>query len=226
MNAIAIDDEPEALKIIELFSLKVPSLAFKKSFSDPVQAIDYLQKETVELLFLDVDMPDLSGLELLATISVQPLVIFTTAHSHYAVESYEFNTIDYLLKPFSFSRFLKSCQKAFEVYQLKKAPYKTDSENNYLFIKSGYQQIKVFYEEILFLESAGNYLIINLANNRKIPTRLTTVEALEILPSRLFVQIHRSYIVARNKIEKLDKYDVTVAGIPLPIGANYKNSIL
>src|SRR3990170_5833565 len=143
MKVIAIDDEPIALDIISSHAGKVPFLELKATFTDAFKALEYHQKETVDLIFLDIKMPDISGIDFYQSLSKKPLVIFTTAYSEHAVTSFEMDAVDYLLKPFSLSRFIKGCNKAYELYNFRNSTEATD----HLFIKTGYEQQKVFYDD-------------------------------------------------------------------------------
>src|SRR4028118_841971 len=154
MKAIAIDDEPIALDIVRSHASKVPYLELNATFTDAFKALDYLQKEQVDLIFLDIKMPDISGIDFFNSLSKKPLVIFTTAYSEHAVTSFEMDAVDYLLKPFSLSRFLKGCNKAYELYNYRNASETSD----HLYIKTGYEQVKVMYDNILYLEATGNYV--------------------------------------------------------------------
>src|SRR5688572_13660369 len=170
MKAIAIDDEPIALDIIRSHASKVPFLDLKAEFTDAFKALEYLQKETVDLIFLDIKMPDISGIDLFNSLSKKPLLIFTTAYSEHAVTSFEMDAVDYLLKPFSLARFIKACNKAFELYNFRNVAETSD----HLFVKTGYEQLKVFYDDILYLEAAGNYVTFVL-QDKKVLSRSTFV---------------------------------------------------
>ncbi|MBD1393444.1 response regulator transcription factor [Mucilaginibacter sp. ZB1P21] len=224
MRAIAIDDEPLALEVIRSHTGKVPFLELTACFTDAFKAIDHLVKEPVDLLFLDIKMPDISGLELMDSLQQKPMVIFTTAYSEHAVQSYELNAVDYLLKPFAFTRFLKACHKANELLQVKHSskPVTADS----IFIKSGYEQIKINYSEILFLESGGNYMSFILADGRTILSRLTMTDTLALLPATQFVRVHRSYIVNKLKIDRAERHQLHIGQQKVPVGAAYNTSIL
>jgi DNA-binding LytR/AlgR family response regulator len=154
MKAIAIDDEPIALEIIKSHASKVSYLDLKAEFTDAFKALEYLQKESVDLIFLDIKMPDISGIDFFNSLSKKPLVIFTTAYTEHAVTGFEMDAVDYLLKPFSLARFIKGCNKAFELYNARS----TSEPLDYLYVKTGYEQLKVLYEDILYLEAAGNYV--------------------------------------------------------------------
>lgn len=221
MRAIAIDDEPMALEVVRSHAAKVPFLELAACFTDAFKALDYLQKEQVDLLFLDIKMPDISGIEFFSSLQRKPMVIFTTAYSEHAVTSFELDAIDYLLKPFSLPRFIKACHKAQELLQLRgtQAPAR-----DYLFLKTGYEQVKVYFDEILYLEAAGNYVTFVL-EDKKLLTRMTTGEATDLLPPDKFVRVHRSYIVAKNRIEKIERHQVTIQGNEVPVGASYMQQL-
>ncbi|MBS1598126.1 MAG: response regulator transcription factor [Bacteroidetes bacterium] len=224
MQAIAIDDEPIALEVIRNLSTKIPFISLNAVFTNGFEALEYLQKEKVDLLFLDIKMPDITGIELLQSIPNPPMVIFTTAYSEHAVQSFELDAIDYLLKPFSQSRFLKACNKAFEQFELRKNNTVSDSAPAHIFIKSGYDQIRIELEEILYVQSTGNYMQFVLPD-RKIISRLTMNEVEELLPASAFVRIHRSYIVAKTKVHRVEKNAVWIKSEMLPVGSAYTNEI-
>ncbi len=219
MTAIAIDDEPIALEVIKSHASRVPFMELKGCFINAFEAIGYLQKNRVDLLFLDIKMPDISGLELFKSLINPPMVIFTTAYSEHAVEGFEVDAVDYLLKPFSLSRFLKACSRANEVLLLKNGE---TAYADHIFLKDGYEQIKVRFEEILYLEAAGNYLNVVLTNNRKILTRITITDIELQLPAALFTRVHRSYIVANNKVERFNKQALYIGATEIPIGTTYQ----
>jgi two-component system, LytTR family, response regulator len=216
MKAIAIDDEPIALDIIKSHASKVPFLDLKATFTDAFNALEYLQKESIDLIFLDIKMPDISGIDFYNSLSKKPLVIFTTAYSEHAVTSFEMDAVDYLLKPFSLSRFIKGCNKAYELYNFRNAAETSD----HIYIKTGYEQIKVMYDEILYLEASGNYVTFVL-KDKNILSRSTFLEVVNLLPADKFVRIHRSYIVAINKIDKAERQQVTINNTQVPIGEAY-----
>ncbi|MEZ4904000.1 MAG: LytTR family DNA-binding domain-containing protein [Spirosomataceae bacterium] len=225
MNTIAIDDEPKALDIVRVFAEKAPFLHFKGTFQDAFEALDYMQKEPVDLLFLDIKMPDISGLELLKIVSTPPLVIFTTAYSEHAVQSYDFDAVDYLLKPFALSRFLKACTKAHDTFKLRQTNVIGSSNTESIFVKNGYEQVRVQLDDILYLEAGGNYVVF-VTKTQKIASRMTMSEAVKTLPPERFVRVHRSYIVAKDKVERFDRYEVSVNGHLIPMGANYTSAKL
>jgi DNA-binding LytR/AlgR family response regulator len=225
LTAIAIDDEPVALAVIENHASKVPFLEMKGFFTNAFEAIDFLSKEKIDLLFLDIKMPDISGLDFITSLPNPPMTVFTTAYSEHAVKSFELDAIDYLLKPFSLIRFMKACNKAHSLLQLKQQGGTSQKESaDYIFVKSGYEQFRVVLEDILYLESAGNYVNFILAD-RKLISRLSMQEAVDLLPENTFTRVHRSYIVANNKIERADRTSLYIRNIPIPIGAAYAAAI-
>lgn len=218
IKAIAIDDEPLALEVIRSLAAKVPFLEVKAYFNDAFAAIDYLAKEQVDLLFLDIKMPDISGIELMESLQQKPLVIFTTAYAEHAVTSYELNALDYLLKPFAFTRFLKACNKAHEQVLLKQ---KSVPVADSIFIKAGYDQIKIAFNELLYLEGAGNYMTFVLTDERKIMSRLTVGEVITLLPTDRFLRVHRSYIVNKDKVDKIERHQLHIGKNVVPVGGAF-----
>lgn len=220
MKAIAVDDEPIALQIIQSHAEKVPFVDLKASFTDAFKAMDYLQKESIDLIFLDIKMPDISGIDFYQSLNKKPLLIFTTAYSEHAVTSFELDAVDYLLKPFSLARFVKACNKAFELYNFRSGTQETD----HFYVKTGYEQVKLFYEDILYLEAAGNYVTFVL-KDKNILSRLTFSETINLLPAQKFVRIHRSYIVAISKIDKIERHQVTLGKTVLPVSEAYSQDL-
>jgi len=214
MRAIAIDDEPIALDIIRNFAEKVKFIELVAEFNDGKSAKSFLRQQPVELMFLDIRMPDISGIELLKSLVNPPLTIFTTAYSEHAVKGFELNAVDYLLKPFTRERFEEACNKALKIYEWNAMPEPS------VLIKSGTQQIRVLLFELLYVQSAGNYVQF-VTTNEKILTRLTMSEVEELLPPSQFTRIHRSYIVANRAVNRIDKNSVYVGTEWIPIGAGY-----
>jgi len=224
LKAIAIDDEPLALEIIKKLSEKISFIEVKGYFTDAFKAIDFLQAERIDLIFLDIKMPDISGIDLLKSISSPPMVIFTTAYSEHAVQSFELDAIDYLLKPFSQARFLKACNKACEQYKLKNNNENFSAAPASIFIKSGHDQVRILLDEILYVESNGNYMQFVLAS-QKVISRLTMNEVEALLPAAAFLRIHRSYIVAKKQVMKTDRNNVWINQVAIPVGSAYTSSL-
>ncbi len=220
LTAIAIDDEPRALEVVQIHAQKVPFLELKAAFTDAFEAIPYLQKNKIDLIFLDIKMPDISGIEFASILQKKPMIIFTTAYSEYAVKGFELDAVDYLMKPFSLARFTKACNKALEIKTLR-----NEETPNYIFLKTGYEEEKVFLDEILYIEAEGNYMAYVLPN-KKLLSRQNISETITQLPYNQFIRIHRSYIVAMNKIQKISRQSVWVAGKEITIGASYESILV
>lgn len=224
LHAIAIDDEPVALEVIKNLAAEVPFIEIAACFTNALDATSYLQKNKVDVLFLDIKMPNLSGIDFIKTISHPPLVVFTTAYSEHAVQSFELNAIDYLLKPFSLERFLKACNKAFEQVELRKNRQVGQPTAPAMFVKSGYEHIRVEMDDILYIESVGNYVRFEI-KGQSIISRLTMTEVELLLPKAVFIRIHRSYVVAKKQITKIDKRSVWIGQSELPIGSGYSYEV-
>lgn len=220
MKAIAIDDEPVALEIIRNHATKVPFLELLETFTDAFKALDYLHSESVDLIFLDIKMPDISGIDFLHSLSKKPLVVFTTAYTEHAVTSFELDAVDYLLKPFSLARFLKGCNKAHELFKSRNSTEHSD----YIFVKTGSEQIRVHFDDILFIEASGNYVSFVLENTRLL-SRATITETLEYLPSDRFVRVHRSFLINIRKIDKLERHQVTLRGNRIPVSEAFSSNL-
>jgi DNA-binding LytR/AlgR family response regulator len=217
LNAIAVDDEPLALTVVQSLCKMVPYVNLVGSYHHPQEAMEALGRQKTDLLFLDIRMPDLSGIEFLQQLKNPPLTIFTTAHSEHAVQSFELDAIDYLLKPFSAERFAKACAKALEMHVLRLQI----AAQRFITVKSGYEQIKLPLQDLLFVQSAGNYVQFVLSTH-KIVSRLTMSEAAALLPAQEFQRIHRSYIVSRTKITRQDRTNLYIGNYTLPIGGGYQ----
>lgn len=222
IRAIAIDDEPPALKVIESFCSDVDFILLEKTFTRPNEALKHLRKFPVDLLFLDINMPGLSGLELYKKIDQDTLVVFTTAYPEFAVEGFNLNALDYLLKPFTFERFLQAVTKAKEFYKFSNASAEPAQEQ-FLFIRADYSLIKITLSDILYIEGLDDYMKIHLQNQKPIVARMTMKGILEKLPSREFIRVHRSFIVPFSKIENVRKKIITIEGREIPIGTSYES---
>jgi len=217
LKAIAIDDEPLALAVVRSHASKVPFIELCAEFTDAFKAMEYLQREAVDLIFLDIKMPDISGLDFYNSLNKKPLVIFTTAYTEHAVSSFELDAVDYLLKPFSLARFIKGCNKAYELFNLRNAAKGKD----HLFVKTGYDQLRITFAELYYLEATGNYVTFVL-NDKRVLSRMTMTECDNLLPDGQFIRIHRSFIAAVNRIEKIERHQVTMQNADvLPVGQSY-----
>jgi len=223
LKAIAIDDEPIALEVIKSLAAHVGFIQIEAYFTNSFKAMEHMQQQQTDLIFLDIKMPDISGIDFLKSIKNPPMVIFTTAYSEHAVQSFEVDAIDYLLKPFSLPRFLKACNKAHEHYELM-ANKDLSTIGRSIFIKSGYEQVRVELADILYAESVGNYVQFNLSGSTVV-SRLTMTEAVDLLPEKDFIRIHRSVMVAAKHITKTDKRTVWIGKTDLPVGAAYQDDL-
>jgi DNA-binding LytR/AlgR family response regulator len=219
-----IDDEPMAIDLLRDYVGRVPFLELTGSCRDAVTALEELQARPVDLLFLDIDMPDLTGIQLLKSLPHQPLVIFTTAHAEYAVESYEFQAVDYLLKPIRFERFLKAVGKAQERHRSGAAPRSAEPPAGMIFIKSGTDIHPVDVDDLLYVEGAGNYVSF-VTTEKAVLSLMNMTAALELLPERSFVRIHRSYIVAVRHIDLIETDHVRMGDRRLPVGEKFRKNL-
>jgi two-component system LytT family response regulator len=223
MIAIAIDDEPIALDIVQTLADKVPFVTLQATFTNAFEAITYLQQNKVDLLFLDIKMPDINGIDFLKILSKPPMVIFTTAYSEHAVQSFELDAVDYLLKPFSLARFLKACHKAKELLNLRNQV--PENKVDFIFIKDGYEQVKVLFSNILYVEASGNYTQIHLVGDKLLSSRITINEMADLLPNHEFVRTHRAFIISKDKISKYDRAQVWIGTQVIPIGSTYSDCL-
>lgn len=224
INAVAIDDEPPALHIIETFCARTPDITLHKSFTMPGEALKYLRKFPVDLVFLDIQMPSVNGIEFYKSIKQDTMVIFTTAFSEYAVEGFNLSAVDYLLKPFTFKRFQQAVTRAIEYYQFR---HQAKNENlKYLFVRADYSLIKISVTDIIYIECLDDYLKIQLFNQSSVVARMTMKSMMERLSSNEFFRVHRSYIVPIARIESVRNKIIHIAGEEIPIGSSYEEHFL
>lgn len=226
IKALIIDDEPLAQDVIKQYALKLPDLTIAATCNEAICAHKILQEQAIDLIFLDINMPKLSGISFLRNLNNPPLVIFTTAYSEYALEGFELNAIDYLKKPFSFERFCKAYYRAEEQLQLQKSASQSKGPENasgdFLFIKSNKKTFKVKFEDIFYIEGLGDYIKIHLKDN-KLVTNLSMKKMINLLPGENFHRIHKSFIISLDKIEAVEGNMVSVNGNKLPIGNSYRS---
>ncbi len=221
LTCIIIDDEPPAIRLLEKYVEKVFFLNIEATYTNPLEALQHIEKGTIDLVFLDIQMPELTGIQLSKIINGKTNIIFTTAYPQFALDSYEVSAVDYLLKPFEFERFYKSVLK---VQQQKITSPKIEiTDNNFFFLKTDGKNkfVKVFANEILYVESLKNYVNIQLKNTQII-TYNTLKNIKDHLPSSQFIQTHKSYIVSIKHINKIDNDSVWIEKKELPIGNTYK----
>jgi DNA-binding LytR/AlgR family response regulator len=221
LTCIAIDDEPLALELLKKHIAKIYFLDLKGTFTDPFEAKKILEETNIDVLFLDIQMPDINGIEFSKVINKKnTAVIFTTAFSEYAVEGFNVDAIDYLLKPIEYDRFLKSVYKAKEYVDFITTQ---EMQDGYIFVKSDYQMAKINLKEILYIEGLDDYIKIYLPQ-KSILTLMTLKTISQKLPSKEFIRIHRSYIVPVSKIENISKSKVKIGDKEIPIGISYSES--
>ncbi len=224
MNCIAIDDEPKALEVIERYCRKSDLVDLKATFREPVKAIEFLTREKIDLIFLDINMPDITGIQLIQTLATKPMVIFTTAYSNYAVESYNLNAIDYLLKPITFERFLAAVNKAADLFAQKNKTGNKNVDSDTVFIKSGPQTYQVKIADIFYLEKDGNYITVYL-KDKKILIRENMTDIFEIVPAEEFVRVHKSFVVAIRHITMIEVHQLIINAEKIPIGSTYREHL-
>ncbi len=217
IHCIALDDEPLALQVIVQYCSKISYLQLDKVFTNPDEAKDYLKHNKVDLLFLDIQMPDINGVQFYKSLTTKPPVIFTTAFKDYAVDGFNVDAIDYLLKPFEYDRFLKAIYKAKEYIEFLASQ---DLQMSSIYVKVNYEMMKINLKDIDLIEALDDYIKIHI-KPYPVLTLMTLKGVLEKLPENLFVRIHRSYIIPLHKVEKFSKNKVQVAGKEIPIGSSY-----
>jgi DNA-binding LytR/AlgR family response regulator len=218
-TCIAVDDEPLALEKIVSFVSRLPFLTMKATFDNAVDALAYLSDNKADILFLDIQMETMTGLDLLAALQEKPQVILTTAYSEYALKGYEFEVTDYLLKPTSFERFAQAVNKAVKRLQEKQVQHENPAD--FIFVKTDYRLVKVMLSEILYIEGMRDYRCIHTPTG-KILTQQTFGLFEEQLPANGFVRIHKSFMVALAKIESVEKHRIKIGAALLPVSESYR----
>lgn len=221
MKAIAIDDEPLALKVITHLCEQVDFVSLEKTFTSQSEAVKYLNKYPVDLLFLDIQMPVKNGIEFYKMLENGPMVIFTTAYSEYAVEGFNVNATDYLLKPFSSERFMQALEKARNEWNFRK----NQTAQSHLMIRADYKLHRIPYEDILYIEGLDDYIQIYQENKPRIVARFSMKNIMEQLPENLFIRVHRSFIVPLKRIDSVQYKSLQVGDMTIPIGETYKDEI-
>lgn len=217
IQAIAIDDEPLALKVLEHHCKKTADIKLEKTFTNLEEAYKYLEEYPVDLLFLDIEMPQQNGVDFYKSLPVKPLVVFTTAYDHYAIEGFNVNAVDYILKPISLDRFETAIEKSKK--HLEKAV-------DYLMIRADYKLHKVDYSDILYIESLDDYIQIYLSNKSKIIARMSMKNIIEKLPSEHFIRIHRSYIIPIARVQSIQNKQIILPELALPVGDTFRENVL
>ena len=224
LKCVAIDDEPLALELIKTYVARFAELEMLQVFDDAVSGAEFIRKIPVDILFVDINMPDITGLDLVRSLEEKPIIIFTTAHRKFALEGFELDAIDYLLKPISFERFSKAVKKAIEYSRYKNQQISEPTES--LFVYSEYRLIKIPFADIEYIESVEDYIKIHLSNAKPILTLMPLKKVLEKLPADKFRRIHRSYIVAIEKVNSILNRKVQLSSsTELPISDSYSSFI-
>lgn len=222
ITAIAIDDEPPALKVIETFCAGSTLVNLQKTFTRTAEAQQFLQQQPVDLLFLDIQMPSLSGIDFYKAIGQHTMVIFTTAYSEYAVEGFNLSAIDYLLKPFTRERFGQAVQKACDYAQYLKQSKTTNDEH--LFIRADYSLHKILFDDILYIEGLDDYVKIHQKNSKPLVARITMKAIMEKLSPDIFIRVHRSYIVPLAGIRQVRNKVISIGDVDITIGNSYEEA--
>lgn len=232
ITCLIADDEPMALSLIESYVLKTPFLELKAKCNSAIKAMEFLETDSdIDLFFLDIQMPDLTGLEFSRLLPAKSKVIFTTAFDQYAIEGYKVNALDYLLKPFDYNEFLNAAQKARNHFETNSFQNNENQQNNknsgFIFVKSEYRQIKINFSEILYIEGLKDYVKIYTSSHpRPILTLMSLKKLEEELPSEQFMRIHRSYIISLEKIEAIERNHVVIKDGFITIAPNYKDILM
>ncbi|MDB5015093.1 MAG: DNA-binding response regulator [Sphingobacteriales bacterium] len=224
MKCLIIDDEKLALELLEDNVRQVPFLTLAGSCRNSFEVITVLKEQAIDLIFLDIKMPGISGLELIKSLQNPPLIILVTAFEHHAIEAFELNVVDYLLKPVSFDRFLLAANKALDLFMLRQHSKQIQStHHDHIFVNASYSLVKVRLQDIIYIEGLKDYVKIHLIGNAKpVITRINMRDLVVKLPSDLFMRIHKSFIIALDKIESIQKYKLVIADREIPIGESYR----
>lgn len=229
LDCIAVDDEPLALGLVSNFIERTPFLSLSGNYSSAVEALQTLDSNKIDLIFLDIQMPDLTGIELarvLEKLTNSPRIIFTTAYNHFALEGYKVDALDYLLKPFNYEEFLRAANKAKAYYEMKNqaALPGAPQQEEYIFLKVEYQMVKVPLKSILFIEGLKDYVKVHIKNEQRQILTLTSLKSLEDrLPSGRFMRVHRSYIVNLDQINAVTRNSIVIGNITIPVSDQYKD---
>ena len=224
IKCIIIEDEPLAVKVLSDYVLQVPFLELQGTFKDAILATDYLRHNHTDLIFLDIHLPKLKGMAFLKTLINLPAVIITTAYHQYAVEGFNLNVTDYLLKPFDFERFLSAVTKVKTTYKEKQQPKEIQAIKDGIFLNVQKKKVKILFSEIVYIESQREYIRI-VTTKKEWLSKMSTHEIEGLLPSNLFKRVHRSFIVSISRIESYTAEIVEVNGVSIPIGRGYRDSL-
>ena len=225
-KCLLVDDEPLAIEVLKQHIDVVEQLEVAGTCNNAFKAMDFLQKQPVDLIFLDIHMPKLSGISMVRTLQMPPKIIFTTAYKEYAIDAFELDAVDYLLKPISLERFLRAVNKLTQT-TLKNAedPSKEEVQQGFVYFRAERKMVKLFYHEIVYIESIKDYIKVVRDGNPPLLVKQSITSTEEMLPSNLFLRVHRSFIVAINKITAFTNHDVEIDRIEIPIGRMYRDQL-
>lgn len=224
LKCIAIDDEPLALDLIRQYVARFPALQLVNCFEDAISAAEFLRRQRIDLVFIDINMPDISGLDLVRSLEHRPMIIFTTAYKKFAYEGFELDALDYLLKPIDFNRFSKTISKAIDFHRYKSNPKPGASDS--IYVHSEYRLVRIPLDEIVYIESLEDYLTIHQLNDEPVSTLMTLKKMQEKLPADQFKRIHRSYIVAVKQVKSIHNRKLQLrTNHELPVGESYIPSL-
>lgn len=231
MKCVIIDDEPLAVELLEDFVKKIDSLELVSTFNNAIDAVSFINQNNIDLIFLDIQMPHFSGIDFLNTIEKKPLVIFTTAYSDYAVEGFNLGAVDYLVKPIPFHRFLKSVVRAQQisnpaaaVHPISESIAAPEVEQDFMFVRAEYENVKMNFSDILFIEGLKDYVKIYTTDNKFTLTLISLIKLQNLLSSKGFSRIHRSYIINIKHVKSIQKNKVLISDKRIPISESYKNA--
>lgn len=222
MKCVIIDDEPLALELMQAYVKQNKELELSGKFTDALLGKEFLHNNTIDLLFLDIQMPDITGLQLFESLPEKPLAIFTTAYSNFAVQGFDLDAVDYLVKPFSMDRFNRAVAKAKELFDIR---HNQLPENEFMYVKYDYQWNKIFFRDINYIEALDDYIRIFNNENRSVLIHLSMKAVMEKLPEDKFIRIHRSFIVAIDKVQRWNKNALTVLEREVPISVTYQKQV-
>jgi two-component system, LytTR family, response regulator len=227
LRCIAVDDEPLALELLEDNISKLPYLQLVARCSNAMEAMKVLQSQTIDLIFLDIQMPGLTGLQFIQSLSQKPMIILITAYEKFALEGFNLNVVDYLVKPVALERFVKACNKAWELHQLKTTVVPAGAAlPDYFFVNVDYSLLKITFSDMMWIEGLKDYIKIHLKSNTKaVITRMSMKTIEEQLPAQKFFRIHKSYIVSIDHITAIRKNSVFIGAMELPVGENYREAV-
>jgi two-component system, LytTR family, response regulator len=229
IRCLAVDDEPLALELLEDNISKLPFLQLVGSCNSAIEAMKFVQDQSIDLIFLDIQMPGITGLQFIKSMTHPPMIILVTAYEKHALEAFGLNVVDYLVKPSSFERFVKACNKAWDLFQLKSKQNQPiiEPELDYFFVNVDYSLVKILFSDIAYMEGLKDYIKIHLKNTTKAIITRMPMKSMEILlPSKKFMRIHKSYIISVAAINMIKKNAVYIGNTELPISENYKDSLM